>query len=309
MKRLRQFLATAGCGFWLAVCGVTFADEFEPPPVPAAGQLSKAETVVVPEARIKLLDDVTLAFDQTGVLESVKFSEGDEVAADAVIAQLQTEVARAQLAIAEKEATTEVNEKFARASYRVAEIELEKALEANELVPGAVPLIEVERLRLASTRADLQIDQALEETALAKLRVNEVTARLKASTLKAPFDGVVTQVFKSVGEAVRQGDSILVLRSTQRVKVEGNVSPKDVIKLKRGQRVLIYLPNTDYDGDPIEGRLHFVDLAANPVSGLFRIWAEVHNPDGVLRGGLTAEMQVLPGEAALVKPLAPPAKP
>lgn len=57
----------------------------------------RSTTVVVPDACIKLLDEFTLALDQTGVLEGFKFSEGDEVAVDAVIAQL---------AIAEKEAKT-----------------------------------------------------------------------------------------------------------------------------------------------------------------------------------------------------------
>ena len=47
---------------------------------------------------------------------------------------------------------------------------------------------------------------------------NEAQAQLDTFSIRAPFAGVVTRVHRGKGEAVRQGDQVLELVSTQRVR-------------------------------------------------------------------------------------------
>jgi hypothetical protein len=40
------------------------------------------------------------------------------------------------------------------------------------------------------------------------------------------------------------------------------------------------------------GRIAFVDVKVEPVTHCVKVWAEVHNPNGVLKDGLTARMVI-----------------
>jgi multidrug efflux pump subunit AcrA (membrane-fusion protein) len=105
-------------------------------------------------------------------------------------------------------------------------------------------------------------------------------------------------VFKSKGEAVRQGDPIIELSSTKRVRVEGYVNVKDIWNVKRGNRVMVKLDVEDMEleveKEVFYGKIVFVDVSAQPVTGQVRVWAEVENRDNILRAGLNARMAINP---------------
>ena len=111
---------------------------------------------------------------------------------------------------------------------------------------------------------------------------------------------MVTKVLKAKGEAVREGDPILEISSTARVKVEGYVNIKDVWSISQGCRVKVQLDIAEAEL-PVEkltfdGRIVFVDVKVQPVTGEIRVWAEVANKDNVLRDGLTSKMTIYPTE-------------
>ena len=58
------------------------------------------------------------------------------------------------------------------------------------------------------------------------------------------------------------------------------------------------------EGGPVtfEGRITFVDPEINPVSGQYRIWAELPNPDGRLRPGHRITLQLAPAPAPAPPP-------
>jgi RND family efflux transporter MFP subunit len=263
--------------------------------------------VSVRDAHIMLTNDneSLLATDRPGVVGVIKPTEGDYVEKGDLLVELRSEEAQAQLAVARQEAATDVNERFARAQLRVSQAELDKALSANRKYPNAVSQVELDRLEFTRDRADLQIEQAIQERQVATLRVAEAQARVDASEIRAPFSGYVTEVHKSVGEAVRQGDPLIQLRSTDRVKIEGEVSVAQSWRLKRGLTVEVQSvqPDSGYDSQWYRGTLKFVDVAVNPVDGMVRVWAEVENPNNELRAGMLARMRIVLPEGA---PPAPP---
>jgi RND family efflux transporter MFP subunit len=279
----------------------------------AAG--STRNTVPVFDAQILLTKghESLLATDRPGVIGLVKPTEGDHVEKGDLLVELRAEEAKAQLAVARQEASTDVNERFARAQLDVSQAELDKALSANRKYPNAVSQVELDRLEFTRDRADLQIEQAIQEREVATLRVGEALARVDASEIRAPFSGYVTRVLKNVGEAVRQGDPLIQLRNTSRVKVEGYVSVAQAQRLKRGLPVEVHLdsPEALYEPKPHKGTLHFVDVAVDPVNGRVRVWAEVENPDNELRAGLTARMYIELPEGTPPAPAdqPPPGKP
>lgn len=262
------------------------------------------------KCRIQLQDHVTLASGQLGILKEVLPEEGDRIEEGDIVAQLIDDVARAALERAEKEASNDVEIRYAIKAAEVANAEYAKAVDANRRVPGAVPEIEVQRLKLAAERSRLQIEQAQHRFLVARLTAKEAEAALRMFAVTTPFNGTVTRVYKSKGEAVRQGDPILELVNTDKVRVEGYLTTTDMHRVERDDYVSVRLDIPDIDLDiereVFEGRIVFVDPQVQPVTGQVRVWAEVENRRNILRSGLTALMVVEPGRRYSAKTAANP---
>lgn len=266
------------------------------------GESRSAEAVLVEHCRIKFVQRATLAAGQVGVLRFVGPQEGDRVKKGDKVAAIADEVPVAQLAVARKEQENDIDVRYAQKAAKLAKVELEKVEAANREVAGAVPDIEVLRLKLAFERSELQAELAQHQAAVKKLNVNQAEAELIAYGVEAPFDGVVTQVAKHQGEAVRQGDAILEIVNPDRIRAEGSVPLKDAWRIKRGDPVIVHLDpelekfvrTSDGETPEFEGTVIHVGVDADPVSGKVRVWAEVTNRDGILRSGLITSMRILP---------------
>jgi len=259
-------------------------------------RVESSSPITLTRCRIKLRDQFTLAFDQPGILAFVEPEEGDRVRAGQEVAGLNDEVPQAMYDVAQKKAENDIQPRFARKAADVAQAELLSAMETNRQVPGTVPDIEVQRLKLAWEKSQLSIELADDEFLISGLEAKEAQARLDMYRLKAPFDGVVTQVYKRKGEAVRQGDPILEMANTDRVRVEGRVAMTDVWKVKASTpvRVQLQIPEVDLPEEHriFNGRVVFVDVAVQPVTREVRVWAEVTNDGNILKDGLTATMTI-----------------
>ena len=250
------------------------------------------------KCRITLIDHVTLASDRTGILSNVEFKEGDSVTRGIQVASIADEVAKATLSVAEKKATNEVEVNFAKVARDAAEKEVERLETANKNPAGvkSVSLLEVDKARLAADKAKLTIEQAEHDLEVDKLERDVKAAELKTFSVLAEFDGVVTRVFKKKGEAVRQGDPVVEIVNTDKVRIEGRVKLADLRFAKKGAKAIVRLSVEEMDlpeeKEVFEGRITFVDLVSDPVDKSTRVYAEVQNRDNILRAGLMAEMEI-----------------
>jgi RND family efflux transporter MFP subunit len=244
---------------------------------------------------IKLVDEVILSCDRPGIVAYVKPREGDTVHDGDLVVGLDDEVAVAALATATKEAESDVDIRYSEKSSEVARAEYEKALETNRR-GKVIPEVEVNRLKLAWEKTTLELESAKHRHAVSQLKRDEAQAQLNTFRIKAPFDGFVTRVYRSKGEAVKQGDQVLELVRTSHVRVDGLVSIGEVLHIRRGDEVDVRLdiPEADLEIEKqsFRGKIVFVDVKAEPVSRKIRIGAEVENPDNILRAGLRARMTV-----------------
>jgi multidrug resistance efflux pump len=250
-------------------------------------------TIRLEGCRIKPADQVTLSVNQSGILDSVP-CEGDCVEAGQRVILLEDELPRASLAAAEKEAANDVDIRYADVTGMVAHSEYEQALIVNSNVKGSLSAAEIRHRKLQLEQCLLQIQQAQYKQAIAVLKRDEAAAQLKAFHVIAPFAGTVTKVLKHKGEAVRQGEPILELVNTRRVRVEGyldvahrrRVSPGTSVsvvpEIRAGEPVVA----------PVAGKILFVDTVVQPVTRQVRISADVENFDASLLPGLTAIMTI-----------------
>ena len=252
----------------------------------------------VKNARVVLIERVTLASPRAGVLAFVELREGDSVEARQVVASLDASVARASLAIARHKASSTIDRRFAKKAIELSQTEYDKARQANRNIEGGGVFteIDVHRLKLNVEKSILQLEQAESDAKYHALTVEQLTAELNSYAVVAPFAGRVAKVHRAKGEAVALGDPIADVVNLDRVRVEGFVSVQEGLRIRPGSAVVVRLdlPDVDLAEERIamNGKLVYVDAGVEPVTGQIRVWAEVPNPKGILRAGLPARMLI-----------------
>ena len=263
----------------------------------AQGDEPSAANIRLINCRIKPAGQVTLSANQSGSIVTVP-QEGDQVTTGQRIIQLDDELARAALAVAEKQAENDAEIRHAMISSDVARLEFEQATEINNSSKGAIPTSEVRTRKLEYDRSLLLIEQSRHQQAVAVLKRHEAAAQLKAFSVNAPFDGTIVKVLKKPGESVRQGEPVLELVNTRRVRVEGFIDVAYRERIAAGTRVQVTSELASESSSPSNssGTIVFVDSAVQPVTRQLRIWADVDNSSGTLISGMTATMSVVPGK-------------
>lgn len=252
-------------------------------------------TIRLPGCRIKPAEQRTLSVNQSGVLDAVP-REGDWVEAGKRVISLEDELATASLAVAERESKNDVDIRYSESGSAVARLEYDQALKVNESVKGSVTITDVRRRKLELDQSLLQIEQAKYKQVIAGLKRDEAAAQLKAFHVIAPISGTVNKILKHKGEAVRQGEPILELVNTRRVRVEGYLDVANRRRVTAGTPVTV-VPEArpgEATGSPLPGKIVFVDSVVQPVTQQVRIWADVENDDETLLPGLTAVMTISP---------------
>lgn len=267
-------------------------------PLLAAGGRAPADDLVteIADCRVKLIDEVVLSSGQSGILEEVVLKEGDVARKDEVVAAIRDNIVRSALATAEKQAENDVEIRYANKAADLARIAYTKAMQSNQALKGAVPEIEIRELRLAAEKAILQVEQAEHRLSVAGLERDEARELLKTYVVQAPFEGTVTKVYKKRGEAVRDGEPIIELSNSERMRVEAWLPLKDAWRIRAGMPVTVHIDLTHDDADvkrmQFDGQVTLIDPKLEPVTQSVRVWAEVINQDGVLKDGLSATMQI-----------------
>lgn len=261
---------------------------------------AEGDEIKVNACHLNIIEKRSIAAARGGVLAFVKPEEGFEVKLGELVAKVKDEVAAAQFATADKTARNDIEIRFAQKSAELAQIEHFKALQANQLLPNTVTEIEVRRLKLAYERAQLQKENAEKEHDIAGSKRDEAGELLQTHVVESPLSGLVTKVYKRTGEAVREGDPIIDVVNTDRMRVVGYVLFKDISRVRVGDKVVLQLdiPDVDVPEEQLtfEGGVTFIDVAVQKVRPEVKISAEVINRDGVLRDGATARVTIYPGK-------------
>jgi len=251
-----------------------------------------------------------LPAQQGGVIRSLNVKEGDHVAVDAILAQVDDAIERtneeaaiARLDMANQEFSNDINVRYAKMASEVYKFRLKQAMEACEKVPDAYTFTELKVLELQYKQYMLQTEQAEHEQNLAgmSVRVREAEKKLASYELarrvvKSPVEGVVVEVFPRVGAWVRAGDPIARVVQLDRLRIEGYlqygpISPADV----DGKPVTVQVQLAKGQVGTFQGRIDSVDPIIEG-GNRFRVRAEVINQKlgehWALMGGMIANMQI-----------------
>jgi len=180
----------------------------------------------------------------------------------------------------------------------VANAELQRTEDSIKKYPKSISKTELDRLKLTAEKAELEIEQAIEEASTSQLEASlkrnaqEIAAlAVQRRKVVAPISGMVVQVLTKNGEWVRPGDTVLRLLKLDRLRAEGlvNASRLQERDLKGRPVTLVVNPGTKQERK-FQGKISFISPEINPVNNQTRVWAEIENPDLKLKPGMRASL-------------------
>ncbi len=205
---------------------------------------------------------VTVSVELPGTITYLGFDSGHSVTKGQTLLKLDTSIEEAQLISAKAEATLMQSVLARTTSLRDSKV---------------------------NTQADLDAAEARAQQAAAAVKTLEATIAKK--TIHAPFSGTVGIRQVEIGQVLAPGTPIVSLQSLDPVYVEFSLPQQNLGTVARDQ--VIRLTNDVYPGQVWEGKIALVSPQIDSATRNVTLRALVKNPDGRLRSGMFASIQVV----------------
>ena len=144
--------------------------------------------------------------------------------------------------------------------------------------------------------------QAEVAVAVARLEIGK-------TSIRAPFDGILTGIKVSIGENVTIGQELFTIVDIHEIRVAASVLETEIGKMKPGQEVDLRF--NAYPGKTYKGRVLAVSPVVNAEAKTCAVHIAVSNPAEELKPGMHAEVEIaadvypnrllVPQEAVLVR--------
>jgi membrane fusion protein (multidrug efflux system) len=239
-----------------------------PPPVAVAS--AQAQEVVWGERQAAIgslvaVRGVTLAAELPGLVREISFESGAFVRAGAPLVRLDTSTEEAQLAAATADAS-------------LAEISYQRAQE----------------LRRADANAPADLDAAEARAKQAAAVVATLRATLAKKTIRAPFDGRISIRQVELGQILAPGTPVASLQSVSPIHAEFWLPQQALSRIKVGQHAHVTVDT--FPGVTWDGAVTTINPEVDPATRNVRVRATFENPDGRLRPGMFAGVEVVGAE-------------
>jgi membrane fusion protein, multidrug efflux system len=261
-------LLLAGCGKDEAAAGAPGGEGSPPgggmPPMPVEAVTLKPEQIaggLQTVGSLRADESVVVRPEVAGRVVRIHFTEGGRVQAGQPLFTLDSSTARA--------------------AYNEAQANLENSRRAEARSGELVGQKLIAQADYDRARAALGVDRARAESA---------STALEKMTLRAPFSGQVGLREVSVGEFVNVGQDLVTLVRLDPIEVDFSVPESAIGKLEHGQHITVTVDA--YPGDVFGGEVVAIDPVIDPNSRSARLRARVANPDGRLRPGQFAKLQL-----------------
>lgn len=311
---------TVAAGFLLAAAALAGCGEKGKPAGPAGSAVvTGVETVTVAAApretfaeavgTVRAVNVAAVASQVMGRVTSVRVAEGSAVAKGAVLATIDDEAVRAQLAAAEG-ARLEAEAARAEAERAIAQAEAGKALAERTFErfrrlseEKVVTRQEFEEAEVRKTVAVKDYERALERRAQmvakvvqAKAGENAARTALSYTKVTAPFSGIVTEKRIDAGSMAVPGVPIVMMEDARRYRIEASVPETLLPLLKVGTPVDVLLDSAP--GKTFPAAISEVSHLVDPATRTFTAKADIRGPG--LRTGLYGRVRIRAGKGTVL---------
>jgi RND family efflux transporter MFP subunit len=230
-----------------------------------------------PWNRIDIIPDIA------GKIAKIYVEVGDYVEKGQLLAELDTRSIRLQLKQAEAALAV------AKANYEDAKRNKERM--ENLYNKKAISVQQYEKIKLAYEAAYAQLQQA-------QATVNLARHNLEVSIMKAPFSGVITSKNAEVGDVINPlmggfspTKGVLTLMDFSKIKVDLYIPQSDISKIKKNQKAILRVDT--YPEKEFKGKVHLINLAADPLSKTFLVQLIFDNSDLLLKPGIFGQVSII----------------
>ncbi len=227
-------------------------------------------------------------------------TQGAYTAADAALqstrgAQIPEETQKAQLDVAQAQATRDLDASIARDRQKLFE---EGAIPGRDLDTARATLVQAqaaldlanEHLRaLNAVSRQATLEQARGTAQSAKGRYLGAQAQVAYSEIRSPIDGVVTDRPLFAGETAAAGTPLLTVMDTTALLAKVHLAEAAAQQLKVGDAASITLPGVK---NPVPARVSLVSPALDPGSTTLEVWVRLPNRDGRFKAGTPVHVSV-----------------
>ncbi|HEU4813431.1 MAG TPA: efflux RND transporter periplasmic adaptor subunit [Xanthomonadaceae bacterium] len=170
-------------------------------------------------------------------------------------------------------------------TYRAALAEAQANLANSRSAAARGSQLNEEQLIARSDYDTLRAQQAVDQA-----RVASASTALSKMTLRAPFSGQVGLREVSVGDFVSVGQDLVTLVRTDPIEVDFSVPETELARLRPGQGLQVQVDA--FPGETFSGEVVAIDPVIDIGSRSVQVRARIANPDGRLRPGQFARLQL-----------------
>lgn len=216
--------------------------------------------------------------------------EGQAVRQGETLLKLDPELQESRVAVARQAASQTGTIARAERAHAVAAARFKRLEEAPR--GGAVPPWELQEAAAQADMAASELRIAQDAHALEQQRLALETTALQQYEIRAPFDGLVSEVTVSDGAPVKRGDTVVVVTDLKRLELVVYVPAEHMARFRVGDA---------YDAEvvapisrSVTAKLTFLDRRIDPASRTTRATFIIDNADLSIPSGIEASV-VVPG--------------
>ena len=253
------------------------------------------ETIVYENSLVTLINDVTVAAMDPGVVQETVAEPGQQVQQGDVLVRLDAETfaaaveaASIEQEVAQRENDNDINLRYAQSTVAVNRKKLDKSLQAIRIYDRSVTETEIDRLRLELKQSTLSGEQAELQQEVSGLNVElseqkkrEAEIRLERRTVRSPIDGIVLDVPLQSGEAVTAGQAVCRVVNLDRLRVKAVYDARYLGRISP-QSTATFTMSGDGEGDDttsVDATITFISPEIRPSERVFEVWADIENTD------------------------------
>lgn len=224
---------------------------------------------------------INLAAAESGIVIGLNVEEGDSVEKDQALADLNQDVLKAgvEIARAHRDAVSGLKSAESELKLRSERLTKLKALRLNENASEE----EVNRALLEFEVAEARVLQVREQLEIKRLEYERMRLQLALRTVRSPIDGIVTQMYRDIGEYVSPADPVvLTIVQLNPLRATFSVPVASVKSIRKSQSIPVRIDGVTKS---VNAQVELVSPVISADSQTVRVKVEIPNPGNRIRSG------------------------
>ncbi len=190
--------------------------------------------------------NILINSETPGVIRNIHIREGQRVSKGQTLITIDAEILNSNI--------NELNTSLEMANYM-----FDKQTKLNEQGLGT----------------EIELEQAKSQKRSLESKLKTLQSQRGKSTVKAPFSGVIDEVFANLGEMASPQAPLIRLVNNRNIKITASVSENHLANVKMGTSVDVIFPNLN--DTTITSKVTYIGNYIDPVNRTFRVHVELKN--------------------------------